>query len=50
MKKLITLFIIFYIFISLKSQNIECEGNSISIPLSGYKIGDIQWQFHRGLS
>ncbi|MFC2138740.1 hypothetical protein ACFLTE_11245, partial [Bacteroidota bacterium] len=45
MKKLITIFILVYFFLSLKSQNIECEGNSISIPLSGYKIGDIQWQF-----
>lgn len=45
MKKLTTLFIIFHIFLSLTSQNIECEGNSISIPLKGYKIGHIQWQF-----
>lgn len=45
MKKII-LIIAFTLFIyAAKTQNIECVGNSISIPLSGYKAGSIQWQF-----
>jgi uncharacterized protein (TIGR02145 family) len=31
--------------ISLYAQNIECIDNLIEIPLTGYKAGDIHWQF-----
>ena len=30
---------------TINAQNIECIGNTIEIPLSGYKNGSIQWQF-----
>lgn len=45
MRKLLSLIIVMYYCISIYSQNIECVGNTIQIPLSGFKIGNIQWQF-----
>ncbi len=43
------LFLIQMILIALtintQAQNVECVGNSIKIPLIGYKDGIIQWQF-----
>jgi uncharacterized protein (TIGR02145 family) len=42
---ILLLFIIVLPFFTIKAQNIECIGNTIEIPLFGYKNGTIQWQF-----
>jgi uncharacterized protein (TIGR02145 family) len=42
---ILLLFAIVMPFLSNQAQNIECIGNTIEIPLSGYKNGSIQWQF-----
>jgi uncharacterized protein (TIGR02145 family) len=39
------LFVIVLPFFTIQAQNIECIGNTIEIPLIGYKNGTIQWQF-----
>jgi uncharacterized protein (TIGR02145 family) len=45
MKKIILLIVVSLLIHTVKSQNIECVGKTITIPLTGYKIGSIQWQF-----
>jgi uncharacterized protein (TIGR02145 family) len=42
---ILVLFIFSIPFFSTWAQNNECIGNTIEIPLTGYKTGTIQWQF-----
>jgi uncharacterized protein (TIGR02145 family) len=45
MRKFLSFIFIIFWCLSTYSQNIECVGNTIHIPLSGYKFGKIHWQF-----
>jgi uncharacterized protein (TIGR02145 family) len=42
---ILILFIFSLPLFSIRAQNNECIGNTIEIPLTGYKNGTIQWQF-----
>ncbi len=46
MKQFISILSIYILAVfSTNAQNIECIGNTIQIPLTGYKYGNIKWQF-----
>jgi uncharacterized protein (TIGR02145 family) len=44
-RKISVLLVLLFILSDLGAQNIECIGNTIILPLDGYKEGNIEWQF-----